>query len=246
MPPDDFPLAVVTGAARRLGRVLALCLARRGYGLLLHYHTSRPAAEETAAEIASLGVPIRLAQADLTTDSGLAALLAALDSWLSETGASLRLLVNSAAIMPRADLTAVSAADWDAVLDLNLRAPFLLGQAAASRMDSGGMIVNLTDIGARKLWTQYPAYVISKSALETLTRLQAKTYAPRLRVNAIAPGLVLPPEEMPPQEWQKLVERLPLKRPASAEEITAALEFLLDTPSLTGETISIDGGYSLV
>lgn len=113
-------------------------------------------------------------------------------------------------------------------------------------MLAGGLIVNVTDTGARKLWTAYPAYVVSKSALETLTRLQAKTYAPRLRVNAIAPGLVLPSAQVTPEEWERLVERLPLQRPAAADEIASALEFLLDTPSVTGQTITVDSGYSLV
>jgi NAD(P)-dependent dehydrogenase (short-subunit alcohol dehydrogenase family) len=242
----DFPLAIVTGAAHRIGRAFALCLARRGYAVLLHYHTSRRAAEETAAEIDSLGAPVWLVSADLTTETGIAALFAALNARGAASGFPLRVLVNSAAVMPRADLTTAAASEWDAVLALNLRAPFLLAQAAARRMDEGGLIVNVTDAGAHKLWTGYPAYVVSKSALETLTRLQAKTYAPRLRVNAIAPGLVLPSAQMTPQEWNRLVERLPLQRPAAAGEIAAALDFLLDNASVTGQTISVDGGYSLV
>lgn len=242
----EFPLAIVTGAAHRLGRAFALCLARRGYAILLHYHTSRLAAEETAAEIASLGVPVHLAQADLSTNTGLSELVSALDSQLSAHGSRLHVLVNSAAVMPRADLTTASASDWDIALALNLRAPFLLVQAAACRMDEGGLIVNVTDTGARKLWSAYPAYVVSKSALETLTRLQAKTYASRLRVNAIAPGLVMPSAGIEPEEWERLVKRLPLQRPAAAGEIASALEFLLDNESITGQTITVDGGYSLV
>ncbi len=242
----EFPLAIVTGAAHRLGRVFALCLARRGYAILLHYHTSRLAAEETAAEIVSLGVPVHLAQADLSTGTGPSDLVSALDSQLSTYGSRLHVLVNSAAVMPRADLTTASASDWDAALALNLRAPFLLAQAAAERMPDGGLIVNVTDTGARKLWSAYPAYVVSKSALETLTRLQAKAYAPRLRVNAIAPGLALPSADIAPEEWERLVKRLPLQRPAATDEIASALEFLLDNESVTGQTIIVDGGYSLV
>jgi NAD(P)-dependent dehydrogenase (short-subunit alcohol dehydrogenase family) len=159
---------------------------------------------------------------------------------------TLSVLVNSAAIMQKKDLRTLTADDWDATLNLNLRAPFLLGQAAAKRMISGGLIVNVSDIGANKLWTGYPAYVVSKSALDTLTHLMAKTYAPAVRVNAIAPGLVLPSENVTAVEWEKLVQRLPLQRPASVEEVASALEFLLQNESVTGQTIVVDGGYSLL
>jgi pteridine reductase len=239
---DNPPLALVTGAAHRLGKAFALCLARQGYAILLHYHTSQKKAEETAEGIKSFGVPVYLAHADLTQDASLASLFITLDS----LPYSLRVLVNSAAIMPHKDIRSTSAADWDATFDLNLRAPFLLAQKAAERMTSGGLIVNVTDVGAHKLWTGYPAYVVNKSALETLTRLMAKAYAPRIRINAIAPGLVLPSGHVTPEEWQKLVERLPLKRPAAPEEVASALEFLLKNESVTGQTIVVDGGYSLV
>ncbi|MEW6093232.1 MAG: SDR family oxidoreductase [Chloroflexota bacterium] len=239
---DNPPLALVTGAAHRLGKAFALCLARQGYALLLHFHVSREKAEETAEEIKSFSVPVHLAQADLAQDIGLASLFTVLDS-LPYT---LQVLVNSAGIMLHKDIRSTSAADWDATLGLNLRAPFLLAQKAAERMTGGGLIVNITDVGAHKLWTGYPAYVVSKSALETLTRLMAKAYAPGIRVNAIAPGLVLPSEHVRPEEWKKLVGRLPLERPAAPEEVASALEFLLKNESVTGQTIVVDGGYSLV
>jgi len=241
-----FPLALVTGAAHRLGKTFALALARRGYAILLHYHHSADEAAATADEIRSLGVPAHLVQSDLTTDAGIAHLVSSLDSRLATDDSQLKVLVNSASVMQKTDIRLTSAADWDATLALNLRAPFLLAQQVAGRMEEGGLIVNITDVGAHKLWTGYPAYVVSKSALETLTRLQAKAYAPGIRVNAIAPGLVLPSENVTPEEWDKLVERLPLKRPAALDEVAAALTFLLDTPSVTGQTVTVDGGYSLV
>ncbi len=241
-----LPLALVTGAAHRLGKTFALALARRGYAILLHHHHSSYEAASTADEIRTLGVPVHLVQSDLTTEAGIAQLVSSLDSRLTTDNFQLKVLVNSAAVMPYTDLRATSAADWDATFALNLRLPFLLAQQAAARMKEGGLIVNITDIGAHKLWTGYPVYVVSKSALETLTRLQAKTYAPGIRVNAIAPGLVLPSENVTPEEWKKLVERLPLKRPAALEDVASALTFLLDNPSVTGQTVTVDGGYSLV
>ena len=243
---DGHPCALVTGAARRLGKAFALALARQGYAILLHYHISKEEAEQAAEEIKSLGVPVHPIQADLSTVDGITHLFSTLDTHCSSPGYTLRVLVNSASVMPKKDLRSLNAEDWDSTFHLNLRAPFLLGQAAAKRMTSGGLIVNLSDIGAHKLWTGYPAYVVSKSALETLTRLMAKTYAPSIRVNAIAPGLVLPSENVTPEEWEKLIQRLPLQRPASVEEVVSALEFLLKNESITGQTIGVDGGYSML
>jgi NAD(P)-dependent dehydrogenase (short-subunit alcohol dehydrogenase family) len=112
-------------------------------------------------------------------------------------------------------------------------------------MKEGGLIVNVSDAGVGKTWSGYPAYIVSKSGLETLTRLQAKAYAPNIRVNAIAPGLALPPIEMSTEEWDKLVSRLPLKHSVSMDELANALEFLLKNDSISGQTIFVDGGYSL-
>jgi pteridine reductase len=236
---DEHPLALVTGAARRLGKVFALTLARRGYAIVLHYHHSDREAIATAEEIRSFGVPVFPVQANLTEVAAPSFLFSSFDS-------PLKVLINSAAVMPRADLRSISASDWDATLDLNLRAPFLLAQKAAEHMTQGGLIVNIVDVGASKLWTNYPAYVVSKSALETLTRLMAKTYAPEIRVNAIAPGLVLPSDDLSPGEWERLVARLPLERASAPGEIAIALEYLLDNQSVTGQTIVVDSGFSLV
>lgn len=238
----DIPLALVTGAAHRLGRVFAIELARQGYAILLHYHHSKEAARTTAEELRSHNVPVFPMEANLADHSTYDSIF----SFLDNSPHRLRVLVNSAAIMPRRNIQSTSADDWDAILNVNLRAPFLLSQMAAGRMDTGSLIVNVTDIGARKLWTGYPAYVVSKSALETLTRLLAKEYAPRIRVNAIAPGLVLPSDGITPEEWEKLIQRLPLKHQADPADIASALEFLLRNESITGQTLVVDGGYSLI
>ena len=113
-------------------------------------------------------------------------------------------------------------------------------------MTSGGLIVNITDIGALKAWSRYPSYTVSKAALESLTRLLARALAPKIRVNAIAPGLVLRSDVVTAEQWDKLVQRLPLKRAATLEEITSALEFLIKNEYITGQTIVVDGGYSLL
>jgi NAD(P)-dependent dehydrogenase (short-subunit alcohol dehydrogenase family) len=113
-------------------------------------------------------------------------------------------------------------------------------------MTEGGLIVNITDVGAQKAWSRYPSYTVSKAALESLTRILARALAPQIRVNAIAPGLVLQSEIVPAEEWERLIHRVPLKRPARPEEIASALEFLLQNEYMTGQTIVVDGGYSLV
>ena len=232
------PLALVTGAAHRLGKVFALTLAQHGFDLLLHYHRSLDAARQTQAEIESIGRRVILFQADLTDPAQIHSLVSDLDS--------IDVLVNSAAWMASGSLDSFTLENWDTALDLNLRAPFLLAQACAKKMTSGGLIVNITDVGAQKAWSRYPSYTVSKAALESLTRILARALAPKIRVNAIAPGFVLQSEVVPDEEWQRLINRIPLKRPARTEEIASALEFLLKNEYITGQTIVVDGGYSLI
>jgi NAD(P)-dependent dehydrogenase (short-subunit alcohol dehydrogenase family) len=131
-------------------------------------------------------------------------------------------------------------------LDLNLRAPFLCAQEAVKRMTHGGLIINVSDVGAQKTWSRYPSYSVSKAGLESLTKTLARSFAPLVRVNAIAPGLVLKSDLVSNDEWNRLVERIPLKRSATVEEVASALEFLLMNEYITGQTIVVDGGYSLL
>jgi pteridine reductase len=232
------PLALVTGAALRLGKVFALTLAQHGFDILLHYHHSSDAALQAQAEIESMGRRVILSQADLTEPAQIQSLVSHIDS--------LQVLVNSAAFMPGGDVSALTLENWDIALDLNLRAPFLLVQECAKKMTEGGLIVNITDVGAQKAWSRYPSYTVSKAALESLTRILARALAPQIRVNAIAPGFVLQSDVVSEETWQRLINRIPLKRPARVEEIASALEFLLRNEYITGQTIVVDGGYSLV
>lgn len=248
----DFPLAVVTGGAHRLGRAFALTLAYEGYAVLVHYHRSSHLAAKTVTEIQSFGVPAFSMQADLTQAEHIKALFALVDALLSQPESQLlglSVLVNSAAVMPRGNAQTLPIEEWDAALSLNVRAPFLCAQQAYSRMlrmERGGLIVNVSDIGAEKAWSGFPSYTVSKAALESLTKVLARSFAPSVRVNALAPGLVLPSENVTPEEWNRLVRRLPLKRQATTEEVASALEFLLKNEYITGQTIAVDGGYSLV
>ena len=232
------PLALVTGAAHRLGKAFALTLASAGYDIVLHYHSSSDEALQTKLEIESLSRSVTLAQTDLTQPSEINSLLSKIES--------LDVLVNSAAFMPSGNVDALSLENWDTSLDLNLRAPFLLAQECAKKMTDGGLIVNITDVGAQKAWSRYPSYTVSKAALESLTKILARALAPKIRVNAIAPGFVLQSDIVPAEEWERLIGRIPLKRPARIDEITSALDFLLRNQYVTGQTIVVDGGYSLI
>lgn len=235
-------LAIITGGAHRLGKAFAVTLAQMGYSIALHYRGSATEADKTVKEIRALGVECLPIRADLTIPEKIDFLFSIVD----EFKAPLRVLVNSAAVMPAGDLRELDFHDWDFALDLNLRAPFLLAQGAAKRMATGGVIVNVTDIGAQKAWSRYPSYTVSKAGLESLTKLLARSLSPDIRVNAIAPGLVLPSDVVTEEQWNKLIERLPLKRAARVEEVTSALEFLVRNEYITGQTIVVDGGYSLV
>ena len=232
------PLALVTGAAHRLGKAFALTLARAGYDIVLHYHSAEEEATQTKLEIESLKRNVFLAQADLTQPAEIKS--------LTSTFESLDVLVNSAAFMHRGSIDSFPLEGWDASLDLNLRAPFLLAQECAKKMTEGGLIVNISDVGAQKSWSRFPAYTVSKAALESLTKILARALAPKIRVNAIAPGFVLQSDIVSPEEWERLIGRIPLKRPARTDEITSALEFLIQNQYVTGQTIVVDGGYSLI
>ncbi|HEX9014244.1 MAG TPA: SDR family oxidoreductase [Anaerolineaceae bacterium] len=241
-PDSSKGLALVTGAGRRLGRVIALEMGRLGYAVGLHYFRSKLGAEEAAQELRGRGVRTELYCADLRSPQQIEALFAEVDT----SANPMQVLVNSAGVMPRQNLREVTAEEWDAVLDLNLRAPFLCAQQAARRMPAGGVIINISDSGAGKVWTGYPAYAVSKSGLEMLTRLLARSLAPSIRVNAVAPGLILPGAETSPEDWERITARVPLHKPGSPEDVAWAVAFLVQNGYITGQTIVVDGGYQLV
>ncbi len=236
------PLALVTGAAHRLGKTFATVLAREGYAVGLHYWKSRGEAQSVTLELSAFGAPVFPLQADLSDPDSIPTLFAELD----EIPHPLKVLVNSAGVFGGNHPRDTRLEEWNHTLDLNLRAPFFCAQQAAARMNTGGLIVNVTDVGARKAWSHFPAYVASKAALEALTGILARAYAPGIRVNAIAPGLFLRSAGTTDQDWQRLIARLPMGRAGNAEELGAAFRFLLQNDYVTGQTLVIDGGYALV
>ena len=235
-------LALVTGAALRLGKAIALGLAGAGYAVGLHYNSSKDQAVETAQLIQDLGVPVFLLQANLREPSEIDAMFQQVDKL--EYG--LKVLVNSASIMTRLKVGEITPEQWDETLNTNLRAPLLCSQHTVKRMPEGGVIINLTDTGASKTWVNYGAYTVSKAGLETLTRLCARAFAPKVRVNAVAPGLVLPSQDTSPADWERLVRNIPAGQAGSTEDIVRAVLFLVQNGYITGETIHVDGGYGLL
>jgi pteridine reductase len=240
--PPDLGLALVTGAGRRIGKAIAIEMGRLGYTVGVHYFHSAPEAAALVVELNDLGVRAHALQADLNDPAQVERLFAQ----VADLPEPLSVLINSAAVMPAGNLRDLSLADWESTLNLNLRAPFLCAQWAARLMRAGSVIINISDTGARKTWTRYPAYTLSKAGLETLTRLLARELAPAIRVNAVAPGFVLPQSGTDPAVWQSLIAKVPMRRAAEPQEIAGAVAFLVQNPYITGQILTLDGGYQNV
>lgn len=243
-------VALVTGAARRLGRALALALAEQGCNVIVHFGTSGEEAAATVEELRGLGVDAAALQADLSVPAEIERLFAAVE----ERFERLDLLVNSAASFRRQPLPEVTDTDWDAVLAVNLRAPFLCIRRAAPRIaasDRGGLpglIVNLVDRSGIAVWPGYVQHGVSKAGLLHLTRISAVELAPEVRVNAIVPGAILPHPGRPAEDpdFRALGERLPLRRVGSPEDVGRALLFLTASDFVTGAALPVDGGEHLL
>jgi pteridine reductase len=247
----DGSVSLVTGASRRLGRKIAITLARRGSRIALHYGNSGARAEATAAELRGLGVEAEPLAADLTRPTEIDRLFAQ----VGERFGRLDLLVNSAAGFERGSFDAIDVAEWDEVQALNLRAPFLCMQRAATlmrrqpRIDGvPGAIVNIADLSGLLAWSDQAHHGVSKAGLLHLTRLAARDLAPMVRVNAVIPGPILPPPGMSDEDpaWRATVERLPLRRAGDGSEVGEAVAFLATSDFVTGTTLLIDGGEHLL
>jgi pteridine reductase len=231
-------VALVTGAGQRVGQAIALHLAARGWRVAVHYSASEAGAAETVERIRSAGGHAAAFQADLRDTSSAPALIAAVVTAFG----SLDALVNSAAGMERTPIGETTAERFDAIMALNLRAPFLLAQAAAAVMPHGSAIVNIADHMGEEPIDGYVVHGVSKAGVVALTRHLAAALAPRLRVNAVAPGFVLAPPGMPDSEIEKFVASTPLQRIGAPEDVAQAVAFLLDATYITGETLHVDGG----
>lgn len=234
--------ALVTGGAVRVGRAISLALGEAGYDVAIHFASSAAAASEVEAAIREVGGRAATLEANLTQPGEAEGLVARAIAQLG----GLDLLVNNAGIFPHARPEEVSVADWDRVFALNARAPFFCCRAAASLMTAGGSIVNIADSGVDEAWPGYAVYLASKAALVSLTRSLARAWAPRIRVNAVAPGPVLLPESYGVEERGHAAERTALRRVGSATDVAAAVLYLDGAEFVTGEVMYVDGGARLV
>jgi glucose 1-dehydrogenase len=234
--------ALVTGGARRVGKAISLALARAGCDLLLHYHRSSAAAEEVAGEAEALGSKVGLVGVDVADPAAAETVIAA-----AEELAPLRVLVNSAAIFPDDTLLDVSPEDWRRTLAVNLEAPVFLTQAFARAMpsDGEGAVVNVTDWRVERPYPDHFSYTVAKGALDVFTQTAAEALAPRIRVNGVALGAMLPPPGKDSAYLKALAMEIPLERIGGAEVVADAVLFLLHSDFITGEIIRLDGGAHL-
>ena len=232
-------VALVTGAGRRVGKAIAVALGARGMRVAVHYNGSESGAAGTVREIEQGGAEARTFQADLSQHAGPASLVDA----VVESFGTLDVLVSSAAIMIRTPLAETTPEQWDAIFALNARAPYFLAQAAARHMaERGGAIVNIADLAAFETWPGYIPHALSKGVIVQMTRSLARVLAPAVRVNAVAPGVVMLPEGWNAEAGERLRRTTPLQRLGSANDVVAAVIYLLEADYVTGETILVDGG----
>lgn len=236
-------VALVTGGARRLGRAITQGLAAAKADIAIHHHDSAEQAEEVANSIRAAGMSAEVFQADLTDPAQISDLFTRFE----ERFERLDILVNNAAAFERKPALEITPEAWDRLMNLNLRAPFLCSQLAARLMEriAGGVIINIADVAAFQAWPGYAHYNVSKAGLVMMTRVLARALAPGIRVNAVAPGPVLPPDDTTPAESARLADMRFLERPGSPDDVVQAILYLATAQHVTGQTLIVDGGKTL-
>jgi NAD(P)-dependent dehydrogenase (short-subunit alcohol dehydrogenase family) len=238
-----FKAALITGAARRIGRALAVDLAKAGFAVAIHYRNSATEAEALAREIAGQGGRAGTFQADLADRPALTRLVADAARAL---GPVTTLINNASEFLPDS-LQTLDESTWDLHLRINLKAPVFLAQAMAAQLPEGteGNVINIIDQRVWNLTPDFFSYTISKAGLWTATQTLAQALAPRIRVNAIGPGPVMRSIHQTESEFEREAETTLLGRGPATDEIATAVRFILVTPSLTGQMIALDGGQHL-
>lgn len=236
-------VALVTGGAVRIGRAIVRGLSSEGMRVVVHFHASSAKADALVDEIRAAGREAIAIGANLEhTDEVLR-----LAGEAEKAFGRVDVLVNNASIFPAERLEATESALWDRVMAVNLRAPFLLCQrlSAGMRERGEGVVVNLADLAGLQPWASYAAHSVAKAGLVHLTRVAARSLAPEVRVVAIAPGTVLPPDDLSADEIERLARLAPLRRNGSPEDVVQALLYLLRADFVTGEVLVVDGGRIL-
>jgi pteridine reductase len=236
------PVALVTGGAVRAGRAITLALAGAGYDMVVNYHSSEAPARSLEAELTAQGRDVLLAPGDISDTAA----VERIGRGVRERFGRLDVLVNSAATFVSTSLLEIDSDEWDRVMAVNLKGPHLLVREFAPLLRaSRGSIVNVADHMGLKPWVRYAHHSVAKAGLVHLTRIQAVALAPEVRVNAVAPGLVLAPETMSVAAVEREVKSTLLRRPGTPEDVTRTVLFLVDSPFITGQTIVVDGGGTL-
>jgi NAD(P)-dependent dehydrogenase (short-subunit alcohol dehydrogenase family) len=234
--------ALITGAGRRIGRAIALALSRAGYTVVLHANHSRADAEKLATEIAGAGGQARVALADLAEHEAVRGLIPAASAF-----GALTLLVNCASVFEPDEIGNLERANFERAMAINLTAPLFLAQAFAAQAPAraNASIVNIVDQRVLKPTPLFFSYALSKAALHDATTMLAQAFAPKLRVNAVAPGPTLPSPRQSSEQFAVQAATVPLGRGPSPEDVAAAVLYLAQAPSVTGVTIAVDGGQHL-
>ena len=233
-------VALVTGGARRVGRALSLGLGRAGADVAVNYHSSSAEARSVVGELEAMGRRAVAIQADVSRRSEIQRLVRT----VGDEFGRLDILVNSAASFESAPFLEIEESDWDQVMAVNLKGPFLLMQEAAPllRANQQGLIVNIADLSAFQAWPSYAHHAVSKAGLVHLTRIAARALAPAIRVNCIAPGTVLPPEGYTGQGGDGTSDRRLVEQPGKPEDVVDTLLYLLSNDFVTGQALVVDGG----
>ncbi|HXJ95895.1 MAG TPA: 3-oxoacyl-ACP reductase family protein [Terriglobia bacterium] len=242
--PLTHQVALVTGAGRRIGRVIALTLARAGAHVVVNYGRSAQEARETASDIRALGVESLALKADVSKPAQVRRMFQAADREFGR----LDVLVNNAGVFFAAPWDKLSEKDWDTVLGVNLKGPFFCAQAAAHLMlrQGSGRIINIASLGGLRAWPNHMHYCSSKAALIMLTKCLAKALGPKIVVNSVAPGTILFPGEKPSAGQRRSLPLTPLRKAGRPEDVAQTVLFLATTAEfITGQVIPVDGGQSI-
>jgi pteridine reductase len=235
-------VALVTGAGKRLGRELALGLGRAGYAVAVHYRSEPESARRTLELLREAGADGAAFHADLAEPDAACRLAAQVAGQLGRLDA----LVHSASVWIEKPVAQVTGPDWDRTFSVGPRAGFFLAQGAREVLaSSAGAILFVSDVAATKAWPRHVPHAAAKAALEALVRNLAVALAPDVRVNGLAPGIVLPPDDLPADEVERLVGRTPLRRIVSVEDLVAMALALVENRSITGQIVAVDAGRSV-
>jgi NAD(P)-dependent dehydrogenase (short-subunit alcohol dehydrogenase family) len=235
---------LITGAAKRVGRVIALALADRGWSVAVHYNTSQGDAEDTVAALHAKHVHAMAFDADLANEDHVQTLMERVTEGLGPLTA----LVNNASVFENDNIATATRESWDKHMEANLRAPLVLSQQFAQQLPEGteGAIVNILDQRLFKPTPQFLSYGVSRAGLHWLTTVLAQALAPRIRVNAVAPGPTLKNPRQSEAHFKRQQDATVLGRGASPEDVAEAVRYLIEARAVTGETLAVDGGQHLI